>query len=305
MLIYCGEYDLNISGTYTAKSYYGYLPGEDYQMMNVIFNQFTFIMFGLYALTGLLWSISLWRHYRTAIFVQKYLITSILCMGIVEYAVLYLDYSNQNLKGSSELYLFFIGVSFNALRNSLARGIVLGVSLGWGITKSGLGGSGVAISVIGIMYFIFDMGYEIALRYSIKHSISLSVMLLTSLPIVILNSLICVWILISIYAQLKKLKQERQEIKYDVMFKLAIILSASSGLCLILTFLESCIKVFSYYDSYWTISWVFISMWHILFYLTLLSIMILWRINENSKNLAYSEQLFGDDLELSYEEEEK
>ena len=35
MLIYCGEYDVEITGTYVGKSYYGYLPGEDYYLMKV------------------------------------------------------------------------------------------------------------------------------------------------------------------------------------------------------------------------------------------------------------------------------
>lgn len=262
-------------------------------------------MCGVYLFTAVIWGMSLIRYYNTAIFVQKYLIPCILLMGLIEHGLLYLDYNYHNDNGASKGYLFITGVFFNALRNSLARAIVLGVSLGWGITKPGLGGSGVAISVIAIMYFIFDMGYEIAIRYSTKHSVSLTILLLSSLPIVILNSLICVWILISLYAQLKKLKQERQEIKHKVMLRLAIILAGSSGLCLILTFIESCIKLFSYYDSYWTLSWIFIAVWHVLFYLTLICIMILWHIDENSLNLAFSDQLYSEDMELSYEEEEK
>lgn len=35
MLIYCGEFDVEITGTYVGKSHYGYLPGEEYNLMKV------------------------------------------------------------------------------------------------------------------------------------------------------------------------------------------------------------------------------------------------------------------------------
>ncbi|CAG9320882.1 unnamed protein product [Blepharisma stoltei] len=297
LLFACGSTELNLQITVESKNPHGYVPAEFYMLM-----PFYELMCFMYILLLVSWGILLAYYFDSAIFVQKVWIPGILGICIFEYAVGYLDWAIYNKNGQREVSILILSIFLKALRDGLGRVLLLCASKGWGIVHSTLGDSLKLILVTGSLYVIFDMIYEAVLRT--HESAELWITLLVSLPLVIINTFVLYLMFSWLVLLFFQLTQNKQNFKLGLFKQFGWALAIVGGLSALWTIVESFIKFIWPKDEVWHWYWMFIAVWDVVFFIVIISVMIIWRVNERSKLLAFSEEVQEDD-ELSFEEEEK
>merc|ERR1712061_337226 len=94
-------------------------------------------------------------HWNDLLHVQN-CITGVLLMCLIEMATWYFDYLNLNNNGVRHKAPFIIGMMTSVSRRTVARMLVVAVSMGYGIVKPNLEWSVTKrITILGLVYWIF------------------------------------------------------------------------------------------------------------------------------------------------------
>uniref|UniRef100_A0A3B4TPN6 Transmembrane protein 87B n=1 Tax=Seriola dumerili TaxID=41447 RepID=A0A3B4TPN6_SERDU len=186
------------------------------------------------------------------------------------------EYENTNAVGSASGLLIFAEL-VSALKRTLARLLVIIVSLGYGIVPR-LGTVMHRVVGLGILYFSFA-SIEGVLRITGAKDSDLA--LLANIPLALLDSSLCWWI--SFLAQtIKTLKLRRNPVKLSLYrhFTNTLIFAVIS-----IIFMGWTAKKFRLADcqSDWIELWVEDAFWRFLFSIILLVIMFLWRPSANNQ----------------------
>uniref|UniRef100_A0A3P9L5X0 Transmembrane protein 87B n=1 Tax=Oryzias latipes TaxID=8090 RepID=A0A3P9L5X0_ORYLA len=188
------------------------------------------------------------------------------------------EYENTNVVGSAPGLLIFAEL-VSALKRTLARLLVIIVSLGYGIIPR-LGTVMHRVVGLGVLYFGFAC-VEGVLRITGTKDSDLA--LLANIPLALLDSSLCWWI--SFLAQtIKTLKLRRNPVKLSLYrhFTNTLIFAVLS-----IIFMGWDAKRFQLAScqSDWTELWVEDAFWRFLFSVILLVIMFLWRPSANNQRL--------------------
>lgn len=101
----------------------------------------------------------------------------------------------------------------SCVKRTLSRILVLIVSMGFGITKSRLGDeANVRISVISILYFTMA-SIESYLRIQARNSNENKQLILSAVPLALIDSICCWWIFTSLTSTIRALKLRRNVVK--------------------------------------------------------------------------------------------
>jgi Lung seven transmembrane receptor len=207
------------------------------------------------------------------------------------------------MQGNRNFLLLLGAVLTKAIRDSFGRVLLMGAAKGWGIIHEEIS-SGVWIIVTsGILYFFFDIAYEVIIR--VHEGIPLWMLLLVSLPLIVLNTLVFYFVFAWFSQVFYTLNLLKQLYKLRLLKQFAFVLGIAGTISIIWTIVDTLARVFLNKENTWQWMWLYIGIWDIIFLLLVISLMIIWRINKNSKLLATSQEIRSDDNELSYEEEEK
>ncbi|XP_029426123.1 transmembrane protein 87A isoform X1 [Nannospalax galili] len=173
----------------------------------------------------------------------------------------------------------------SAVKRSLARTLVIIVSLGYGIVKPRLGVTLHKVVVAGALYLLFS-GMEGVLRVTGYFSYSLA--LIVSLALSAIDACIILWIFISLTQTMKLLKLRRNIVKLSLYrhFTNTLILAVAASIVFIIwTTMKFRIVTC---QSDWRELWVDDAIWRLLFSMILFVIMILWRPSANNQRFAFS-----------------
>lgn len=276
---------LLLSGSIQLLNPYGYLPGETYPYLH-----FFFIAMCAYGLLLGLWTALLYWHWTAAIPLQKCYIPWLLLMCASEDGLSYLSWNYLNEVGITSYPLFLSGLVGNSIRNTLARVLMLVVSMGYGITIPQLKHKG-WITALGVLFFAANLGYigvGVAQHFAV---IPLHYLFLATLPLSLLATVFYMWTFLSLTYTMRKLHAEQQPYKLAIfqrltlLFVLVILASA-------LWFLVECYYRFTQdKEDYWQILWRFEAAWHVLFFITIAGIIAMWRPTAQSKLLAFTLEL--------------
>ncbi|XP_008102435.1 transmembrane protein 87A isoform X2 [Anolis carolinensis] len=262
--------------TVEVKGPYEYLSLADYPLM--IFFMVMCIVYVLFGVLWLAWSACYWRDLLRI----QFWIGAVILLGMLEKAVFYAEFQNIRYTGESVQGALILAELLSALKRSLARTLVIIVSLGYGIVKPRLGITLHKVVVAGALYLLFS-GMEGVLRVTGAQNDLAS---LAFIPLAFLDTALCWWIFISLTQTMKLLKLRRNVVKLSLYrhFTSTLVLAIAASVIFIIwtTFrLVDC-------QSDWQEVWVDDAVWRLLFSMILFAIMVLWRPSANNQRFAFS-----------------
>ncbi|XP_075874943.1 transmembrane protein 87A isoform X1 [Nelusetta ayraudi] len=261
------------------KGSHGYISITEWPLM--IFYMVMCIVYILYALLWFIWAACYWKDLLRI----QFWIAGVIFLGMVEMAVFCAEYENTNGVGSASPGLLIFAELVSALKRTLARLLVIIVSLGYGIVKPRLGTVMHRVVGLGILYFSFA-SIEGVLRITAAKDSDLA--LLASIPLALLDSSLCWWIFVSLAQTIKTLKLRRNPVKLSLYrhFTNTLIFAVIASII----FMAWTAKKFRLADcqSDWIELWVEDAFWRFLFSVVLLVIMFLWRPSATNQRYAFT-----------------
>ncbi|XP_036301008.1 transmembrane protein 87A isoform X1 [Pipistrellus kuhlii] len=265
--------------TVELKGPYEYLTLEEYPLM--IFFMVMCIVYVLFGVLWLAWSACYWRDLLRI----QFWIGAVIFLGMLEKAVFYAEFQNIRYKGESVQGALILAELLSAVKRSLARILVIIVSLGYGIVKPRLGVTLHKVVVAGALYLLFS-GMEGVLRVTgyFAHTLALIV----NLALSTIDACNILWIFISLTQTMKLLKLRRNIVKLSLYrhFTNTLIMAVAASIVFIIwTTMKFRIVTC---QSDWRELWVDDAIWRLLFSMILFVIMILWRPSANNQRFAFS-----------------
>ncbi|KAF4090063.1 hypothetical protein AMELA_G00047650 [Ameiurus melas] len=276
VLIKSNKKDVNWNVTFTVimKGDHGYISVTEWPLM--IFYMVMCIVYILYALLWFIWASCYWKDLLRI----QFWIAGVIFLGMVEKAVFCAEYENTNAVGSASQGLLIFAELVSALKRTLARLLVIIVSLGYGIVKPRLGTVMHRVVGLGVLYFAFA-AIEGVLRITGAKDSDLA--LLANIPLALLDSSLC-----CLAQTIKTLKLRRNPVKLSLYrhFTNTLIFAVIASVI----FMVWTTKKFRLADCQadWMELWVDDAFWRFLFSIILLVIMFLWRPSANNQRYAFT-----------------
>ncbi|XP_028459568.1 transmembrane protein 87A isoform X1 [Perca flavescens] len=269
----------NLTVNVVMKGRHGYISITEWPLM--IFYMVMCIVYILYALLWFIWAACYWKDLLRI----QFWIAGVIFLGMVEKAVFCAEYENTNAVGSASPGLLIFAELVSALKRTLARLLVIIVSLGYGIIKPRLGQVMHRVVGLGILYFAFA-SIEGVLRITGAKDSDLT--LLANIPLALLDSSLCWWIFVSLAQTIKTLKLRRNPVKLSLYrhFTNTLIFAVIASII----FMGWIAKKFRLAEcqSDWIELWVEDAFWRFLFSAILFVIMFLWRPSANNQRYAFT-----------------
>jgi hypothetical protein len=292
MFIIRGIYDGtkgNITVTVSTFGTYGYLSVIDWPLL-----PFYAVLCTVYALSLIAWFI-LCCCFRKDLLQIQYWIGAVLFIGFVEEAAFLGEYHTVNKDGQSVPGAVIFGELVSALKRSLARMLVIVVSVGFGIVKPRLGPTLPKVLAVGIVCFIansFD-GFRRATTHKANQQSTGFMVLLIALAVV--DAAICWWVFTALVNTMRTLRIRRNVHKLSLYrhFTNTLIFSVLASLAFMIWSIVEHKRVACLTD--WRELWVDDAFWHLLFSVILVVIMILFRPSANNQRYVYSPVADGED----------
>ncbi|XP_074853164.1 transmembrane protein 87A isoform X2 [Carettochelys insculpta] len=264
--------------TVELKGPYEYLSLADYPLM--IFFMVMCIVYVFFGVLWLAWSACYWRDLLRI----QFWIGAVIFLGMLEKAVFYAEFQNIRYKGESVQGALILAELLSAVKRSLARTLVIIVSLGYGIVKPRLGVTLHKVVTAGVLYLLFS-GMEGVLRVTGAQNDLAS---LAFIPLAFLDTALCWWIFISLTQTMKLLKLRRNIVKLSLYrhFTNTLILAVAASIVFIIWTTMKFRLVDCQLD--WQELWVDDAIWRLLFSMILFVIMVLWRPSANNQRFAFS-----------------
>ncbi|MBZ3885428.1 Transmembrane protein 87B [Sciurus carolinensis] len=300
------SWNLNVSLSMMGP--HGYISASDWPLM--IFYMVMCIVYILYGILWLTWSACYWKD----ILRIQFWIAAVIFLGMLEKAVFYSEYQNINSTGLSTQGLLIFAELISAIKRTLARLLVIIVSLGYGIVKPRLGTVMHRVIGLGLLYFIFA-AVEGVMRV-VGGSNHLAVVL-GDIILAVIDS-IFVWfisftvylllfkmfslnfchIFISLAQTMKTLRLRKNTVKFSLYrhFTNTLIFAVLASI----VFMVWTTKTFriAKCQSDWMELWVDEAFWSFLFSLILIVIMFLWRPSANNQRYAFMPLIDDSDDEV-------
>ncbi|KAM4041773.1 transmembrane protein 87B [Anomaloglossus baeobatrachus] len=268
---------------------HGYISASEWPLM--IFYMVMCIMYIVLGLMWLVWSACYWKDLLRI----QFWIAAVIFLGMLEKAIFYAEYQNINSTGVSSPGLLIFAELVSAVKRTLARLLVTIVSLGYGIIKPRLGAVMHRVVGMGVLYLAFAIVEEVMRVIGTKES---DLVLLASIPLALLDSMLCWWIFVSLAQTMKTLKIRKKAVKYSLYrhFTNTLIFAILASV----VFMAWTAKKFRLADcqSDWMELWVDDAFWRFLFSVVLLVIMFLWRPSANNQRYAFTPLMDDSDDEV-------
>ncbi|KAI3996160.1 hypothetical protein MKX01_002444 [Papaver californicum] len=274
---------LVIEGKTIRKNPSGFLPGRMAPLMN-----FYGSMCIAFLVLGLFWFSQYARFWSEVLQLQN-CISMVIGLGILETASWYLEYAVFNKAGFGPLGFTLCAVTLGTIKRTMARLVILIVSMGYGVVRPTLGGLTVKVMMLGGTFFLATEVLELVENVGTVNDLSRKARLLLVLPVAILDAFFIVWTFTSLSTTLNKLQAKRMTAKLDIYRKftnslaIAVIVSVA-WICYELYF-----KLADIYNEQWRSAWIIPTFWHVLSFSLLCIIFALWAPSQNSMRYAYSD----------------
>ena len=249
---------------------------------------------------GLVWLALMICHYKDILRLQFW-IGAVILLGELEMAVSYGDLYYLNDVGLRSQSLMVSSKIIYSAKNTLARLLVLIVSMGYGVVRPRLGGALKQIVAIGAAYFFLSTAYGVMHAFGQTESKEAKTEMMVIIPLSVLDAAIFWWIFISLSHTMKTLRLRKNEVKLSLYSRF----QATLIICVLATVIFTAWSIYDRFGSDpdaemdWQNAWWQDGYWHLLFFSVLTVIMILWRPTTNNQRYAYSA------LETDLEEDEE
>lgn len=260
---------------------HGYLSAADWPLL-----PFYGAMCLVYVVLGLAWLIVSFLQWRDLLRIQFW-IGGVILLGMLEKAMFYAEYQSINTQGYSAQGAVLFAELVSCGKRTLARMLVIIVSLGFGIVKPRLGPMLHRTVATGVLYFVLA-ACEAYLRVMKPKSDPANQMLIASVPLAVLDSAICWWIFTSLVQTTRTLRLRRNLVKLNLYrhFTNTLIFAVISSVVFMVYSIKAHYMISCF--TAWKELWVDDAYWKLLFSVILLVIMILWRPTNNNQRYAFT-----------------
>jgi hypothetical protein len=187
----------------------GYLSVTDWPLL-----PFYGTMCGLYVVLGLAWLIVCAMHWRDILRIQFW-IGGVIFLGMVEKAMFCAEYQNINNSGEATEGLILVAEVVSCGKRTLARMLVIIVSLGFGIVKPRLGPLPHRLVGTGGLYFMLA-SIEACLRVIHPKNDPSNKTLMAAVPLAVIDASICWWVFSALIATTRTLRLRRNLVKLSL-----------------------------------------------------------------------------------------
>ncbi|XP_067841204.1 transmembrane protein 87A isoform X1 [Heptranchias perlo] len=279
----------NLTVRVLMQGSHGFISATEFPLM--IFYMVMCIIYILYGILWLFWSACYWKDLLRI----QFWIAAVIFLGMLEKAVFYAEYQNTNTSGISAQGLLVFAELISAVKRTLARLLVIIVSLGYGIVKPRLGTVMHTVIGLGALYLIFAAVEGVLRITGDRRSVTV---LVADIVLALIDSCFVWYIFVSLAQTIKTLKLRKNAVKLSLYrhFTNTLILAimASVGFMVWTTKkfrLTAC-------QSDWMELWVDDAFWRLLFSVILLVIMFLWRPSANNQRYAFTPLIDDPDDEM-------
>jgi len=294
---------LEVDLVMSMKSQHGYLTADEYPAL-----VFYGIMCAIYALFAVLWFIWCAFYWRELLKIQFW-IGGVILIGMIEKSAFIAEYDTVNRHGKKMQYAILTAEILSCLKRTVARMLVIIVALGFGIVKPRLGPLKQKVIAMGVLYFTIA-SVESFLRLYSKHDETNNKVLISRIPLAIVDATIYYWIFTGLVKTTRTLRVRKNLVKLNVYrhFTNTVLFAIIASILFMIWSLKSHFLVPCVKD--WRQFWVDDAFWHILFSLLLLVIMILFRPSNNNQRYAFvpllddNDDNGGEDMDEDDEEKE-
>ncbi|EPS65291.1 hypothetical protein M569_09486 [Genlisea aurea] len=282
-----------INGKTVWKNPSGYLPGRMAPLKD-----FYGFMSLAYVLLGVFWFSQYTRFWREVLTLHN-CVTLVITLGMLEMALWYFDYSEFNESGMRPIGITLWAVTFGVVKRTVARMIILIVSMGYGIVRPTLGGLTSKVIFLGGTFFIASEVLEVIEHVGAISDLSGNARLFFILPVAILDAFFILWIFTSLSSTLNKLQARRLSAKLDIYKKFANALAVTVILSVGWICYELYFKSSDAYNDKWRNAWIVPAFWQLISLFLLCIICALWAPSQNSTRYAYSSEDSVEEFEKS------
>ncbi|XP_041044742.1 transmembrane protein 87B isoform X1 [Carcharodon carcharias] len=284
------ESNWNLTVLVLMQGSHGFISATEFPLM--VFYMVMCILYILYGILWLFWSACYWKDLLRI----QFWIAGVIFLGMLEKAVFYAEYQNTNIRGISVQGLLVFAELISAVKRTLARLLVIIVSLGYGIVKPRLGTVMHRVIGLGALYLVFAAVEGVLRITGDRRSVPV---LVADIFLALIDSCFVWFIFVSLAQTIKTLKLRKNAVKLSLYrhFTNTLILAiiASVGFMVWTTKkfrLTAC-------QSDWMELWVDDAFWRLLFSVILLVIMFLWRPSANNQRYALTPLIDDPDDEMN------
>lgn len=240
----------------------------------------------VYVGLGIIWLTVSAMQWRDLLRIQFW-IGGVILLGMLEKAMFYSEYQSINSGGVPKQSVVLFAEWVSCAKRTLARMLVIIVSLGFGIVKPRLGAMLHRVVGLGTVYFVLAC-VESYIRIVHHNDYRNNELLLASIPLAILDSILCYWIFTSLVQTTRTLRLRRNMVKLALYrhFTNTLIFAVIVSVLFMLYSIKTHKTAKCVPD--WKNLWIDDGFWHILFSVLLLVIMILWRPTNNNQRYAFT-----------------
>ncbi|MCL7046094.1 hypothetical protein MKW94_030158 [Papaver nudicaule] len=276
--------DVVIEGKTIWKNPTGYLPGRMSPLM-----KFYGLMSFAFVILGIFWFSQYAMHWREVVQLQN-CITVVITLGMLEMAFWYFEYAEFNETGVRPTGITVWAVTFGTVKRTVARLIILMVSMGYGVVRPTLGGLTSKVVMLGGTFLFASEVLELVENVGAISDFSGSARLFLVLPVAILDAFFILWIFTSLSTTLNKLQARRMMAKLEIYRKFTNALVVAVVFSVGGLFYELFFKANDVYNERWQTAWIIPAFWQVLSFSVLCVICALWAPSQNSTRYAYSDE---------------
>merc|ERR1712194_791837 len=280
------------SGELVTAMRSGYLPGEGSPKLSF----YLYLFIGYCGLLGT-WCVICSTWSSVLLKIHHYISVTAL-VGAFEALCWYASLYHWNYLGHRWWSMMALASFGTVVKQGVSYGLLLLACLGLGVTKPRLESKQLVHVFLVVSAFIMSDGIrQMALLQQdrVNGIVSTWKILLLVTPGSLFVSVIYVWILQALQDTIKELSTSKQTVKLEVYSNLRLALVAVCSLVVGLVGYETIVVRRTELAQNWESRWIFTdALSHTCFLFLLAVIMYLWRPNERSIHMAYSEQLTGE-----------
>ncbi|CAI5998465.1 unnamed protein product [Closterium sp. NIES-65] len=282
-----------VTGTTIWKNPGGYLPGMMMPYLN-----FYALMSMAYLVLGVVWFMQYARFWRDILQLQN-CITAVIALSMLEMATWYFDYVNFNAGGFRPYGTTIWAATLGALRKAVSRVLVLIVAMGYGVVRPTLGGLSGKVMALGAGYFCAVELLDVMQNVGAIDDLNSSERLFLVLPVAVLDAIFILWIFSSLSKTLSLLQTKRTGSKLELYRKFTNGMALAVLVSVAWIAYEMYVRLSDPYNERWEADWITGCFWHLLQFVLLCAICVLWAPSLNSTRYAYSEDAPEDDDDVA------
>ncbi|CAF0797716.1 unnamed protein product [Didymodactylos carnosus] len=216
----------------------------------------------------------------------QFWIGGVILIGMFEKSAFLAEYDTTNRYGYTMKYAVITAEILSCLKRTVSRMLVVIVALGFGIVKPRLGPLKQKVIGMALLYFAIA-ATESFLRLYSKHDETSKNVLISRIPLAVVDATIYYWIFTGLVRTTRTLRVRKNVVKLNVYrhFTNTILFAIVASILFMIWSLKS--HQFAKCITDWREFWVDDAFWHILFSLLLLVIMILFRPSNNNQRYAF------------------